>query len=92
MWRIKIKRTEYGIDQDAHNYILYKFGRVNDKSSPKCGEESRQVLGYYTDMHGVSKKLLHLNLISAARQGELDELIKTGIDEVKTKLRSYKHE
>lgn len=78
-------RNNYVFTKDDHSITLYKRTIINDEKSKKYGQEVDKVIGHYTDINSVVKKLIHLELLS---KGTLDELL-TDFKAVNMNVRDY---
>lgn len=86
-----IKLTDkYYLDFDRYNYILYGKSIVKDKKSPKLGQETHVIIGYYSRFSNLIKGLIELDIREAGEEGlfrslnGMDKRIKDTVKEVQS--------
>ncbi len=64
-------RNNYVFTKDDHCISLYKRELVKDEKSKKFGQEVDRLVGHYSDVEGIVKKLVQLELIESGTVKEL---------------------
>lgn len=64
-------RNNYVFTKDEHSITLYKKTTVKDLKSKNYGEEVDKLIGHYTNVEQVIKKLVHLELLESGTIKEL---------------------
>lgn len=64
-------RNNYVFIKDEHSITLYKKVTVKDAKSKNYGEQVDKLIGHYSSVEQVIKKLVHLELIDSGTIKEL---------------------
>lgn len=65
-------RNNYVFTKDDNSITLYKKVKVKDKNSKNYGQDIDKLIGHYSSVEQVVRKLVHLELIES---GSVQELI-----------------
>jgi hypothetical protein len=71
--KIETLRNKYEFIKDDKCIALYKVIKVADVESKNYGEDTHKLIGYYSGIEGVLKKLHFLELIE---RGTVNDLLK----------------
>lgn len=66
-------RNKYTFTKDEHSINLYKTVLVKDEKSKNFGQTIDKLIGHYSSVENVIKKLVHLELIES---GDVKELLR----------------
>jgi ribosomal protein L17 len=64
-------RGNYIFSKDDHSITLYKKVKVTDQKSKNLGQEVDKLIGHYSNVESVLKKLIHLELVEKGTVKEL---------------------
>jgi hypothetical protein len=64
-------KNKYVFTKDDHCISLYKKVKVKDEKSKNYGQEVDKLLGHYSNVEGVIKKLVQSELIESGTVNEL---------------------
>ncbi len=76
-------RNKYVFTKDDHCISVYKVTKVKNEESKNFGQEVETLIGHYSDMDQILKKLIFLELINKGTIEELFEDLKVVIPSVK---------
>lgn len=80
-------RNKYGFTKDDKCITLYKLERVKDEKAKNFGEEKQNVIGYYSSVDQVMRKLVFLELIEKGSIQDLLEDLRLVVPSVQTLIK-----
>jgi len=75
-------RNKYVFEKDDRCISLYKVVKMKDPKSKNHGEDINHLIGHYSDLECVVKKLVYLELIEGGTVSELLTDLKRSCKEV----------
>lgn len=65
-------RNKYIFSKDDNSITLYKVVKIKDEKSKKFGQDTEKLIGHYSNIENLIKKLVHLELIES---GNIQDLL-----------------
>lgn len=69
--KIENLRNKYEFTKDDHCITLYKVLKNTDKDSPNYGNDYQKLIGYYSNIESLLKKIQFLELVPSGTVSEL---------------------